>query len=205
MNINFKGLDFLKYEHFKINFKGLIFDIKLIDNEANFPNTDDKKPIEQFKVSVYNGNKKISYNFYNSQMEKEISDYLNNLRYLSYSNKEFKEWFKRFSWGGYDDVKNKRDLTNKRIYHLFYSIINTFAGNENDDYSSFNFFCDNFGYEKDSRRAEKIFNECVELQEKIYSLCIDGKIIKYLREEANQETDKFSKDIKEAINKAEEI
>jgi hypothetical protein len=196
----------LKYEHFKIEFKGLLFEVKLIDNEAVFPNSKDNKQVEQFKVSVTNKDKKISFNFYNSIMEKGISDYLNSLGYVAYNNKQFKSFVSsKFSWGGYDDVKNRNDLIRKRIYHLFYGIVNSMAMDIEEDLSSFSWFCSNFGYDKDSRTSERIFKSCQEQQEKDLSLNIDEKTRKYLREEANQETNKFSKDIKEAIERAKEI
>ena len=59
----------LRYEHFIIEFKGLIIEFKLIDNKAFFPNLDKKEKkdfIEQFKITIINKNKDINYYFYNS-------------------------------------------------------------------------------------------------------------------------------------------
>jgi hypothetical protein len=196
----------LDYKHFDLIFKGLLFDIKLIDSESVFPNSTDNKQVEQFKVVVQNKDKKITFFFYNSQMEKGISDYLDSLGYVAYNNKQFKSFVSsRFSWGGYDDVKNKQDLTKKRIYHLFYGILNSMAQDIEEDLSSFSWFCNNLGYDEDSRTAEKIYKTCQEQQEKLLSLGIDEKTRKYFQEEAQQETDKFSTDIKTAIENAKAI
>lgn len=198
----------LKYEHFFIKFKGLDFEIKLLDDSALFPNSlkEDKNLIEEFKVIVNNKDKEISFKFYNSQMEREISLYLNNLGYVKYNNREFKSFVnRRFNWGGYDKVKNREDLIKQRIINLFYSILNDIAFNYSNDLTSFNYFCDSFGYDKDSRRVEKIFNSCIELQEKLLSLNFDEKFLKYLENEVQQETEKFNQDIIKAIEESKNL
>lgn len=195
----------LKYEHFFIKFKGLDFEIKLLDDSALFPNSlkEDKSFCEEFKVIVNNKDKEISFKFYNSQMEREISLYLKNLGYVKYNNREFKTFVNcRFMWGGYDKVKSREDLIKQRIINLFYSILNDIAFNYFNDLTSFNWFCDSFGYDKDSRTAEKIFNSCIELQEKLYSLNFDEKFLKYLENEVQQETEKFNQDIIKAIEES---
>ena len=73
------------------------------------------------------------------------------------------------------------------------------------DLSGFDWFSDCFGYDKDSRKAERIYNLCIEMQDKINSLHIEKETSEYLSEEANQETDQFSQDIKTAIRHAKQI
>lgn len=184
----------LKYSHFAFNFQGLSFEFKLIDSEKW---KNDKEESENFKITITNGERTITYIFHNSIMEKKISDYLNNLGYVGYNNRQFREWFKRFMWGGYDDVKNLKQLINKRCYYLAYGVLNDFATYINwiDSNRTFKEFCEMFGYNKDSREAEKIYRECLELYEKVESLKLSEKQEQYFLNEANQETNKFSKDV----------
>ena len=196
----------LKYEHFKVNFKGLNIEVKLLDNNAVFPNSEDKNAVEEFKVLITYKGKTMNFKFYNSQMEKGISDYLNELGYMAYNNKQFKSFVSsKFSWGGYDDVKNRTDLIHERIYNLLYSIINSFANDNNADLSSFSFFCDNFGYDNDSIKARTIYNQLQEQQEKFFNLGIDEKLKTYLFEIAGQEEKPFEEDVKKAIEQARTI
>jgi hypothetical protein len=198
----------MKYEHFKINFKGLEFEVKLLDSEAFFPNSlkEDKKAYcEEFKVIVKNKNKEINFKFYNSQMEREISKYLNELGYIKYHNPTFKSYMKRFMWGGYDKVKNRDDLIKQRIINLFYSIINDMAFNYFEDLISFSWFCNNFGYDEDSRTAETIFKNCQDFQSKLLSLDFSKEFLKYLEEHAQQETDKFKEDIIKAVEESKTL
>lgn len=205
----------LKYEHFFIKFKGLDFEVKLLDDSALFPNSlkEDKTAFcEEFKVNIKKKclsgakDKEISFKFYNSQMEREISKYLNDLGYVKYHNPTFKSWVSsRFSWGGYDKVKNREDLIKQRIINLFYSILNDMAFNYFEDLTSFSWFCSNFGYDEDSRTAERIFKDCQEYQEKLLSLNLDEEFKKYLEEEAQQETDKFKEDIIKAVEESKTL
>lgn len=200
----------LKYEHFKVELNGLSVELKLLDNEATFPNSSDTQKVEEFKVTIKNlfgllgeKEKKISFKFYNSQMEREISKYLNELGYVAYNNRQFKEWMSyRFMWGGYDKVKNRTELIKERIRNLLYSVINCVARDRGEDLSSFSWFCSIFGFDEDSRNAERIYKECQVMQDKINSLQLSDKQIKFFDEEANQETDKFSEEIRKATEKA---
>lgn len=198
----------IKYDNFFIKFKCLDIEFKLLDDSAFFPNQekkDKKEFVEEFKIIVKNKNKEIEFKFYNSIMEREISKYLKELGYVKYNNLHFKSWIKRFSWVGYDKVKNREDLIKQRIINLSYSVLNSIAMDINNDLSSFSWFCSNYGYDEDSRTAEKIYKSCQELQEKLLSLNLDKEFLKYLDEEAMQETDKFKEDIIKAVQESKLI
>lgn len=45
---------------------------------------------------------------------------------------------------------------------------------------SFEYFCDNYGYDNDSRKAEKIYKECLKQYENVYRLFYD--VMEQLRE-----------------------
>lgn len=211
-----------KYEHFKINFKGLEFEVKLLDSEAFFPNNlkENKKAFcEEFKVIINKKclsgakDKEISFKFYNSQMEREISQILkdkNNKSLFIFSNilsiRAFKKLMtKRFMWGGYDKVKDTNDLTKERIISLFYSILNDIAFNYFNELTNFKDFCDTFGYDEDSRTAETIYKNCQDFQSKLLSLNLDKTFLKYLEEHAQQETDKFKEDIIKAVEESKTL
>jgi hypothetical protein len=188
-----------KYEHFKLNFQGLNFEIKLLDDSANFPHSDNKGLHEEFKVYVTNDKKTISFKFYNSQMEREISQIVKDYNW-NFKAGEFKKLIsKKFHWGGYDKIKNLKELTHERIYNLFYGIIYNISLDLLSENESFKDFCDNYGYDFDSRKAEKIYNEVIQQNEKIKSLKLSSEQMKYFNEEANQETEKFREDVKNAI------
>lgn len=199
----------MKYENFKINFKGVLFEVKLLDDDALFPNSlkkDKKAFCEEFKVIVTNGEKKINFKFYNSQMEREISKYLKDLGYMKYHNPTFKSWVSNsFMWGGYDKVKSREDLIKQRIINLFYSIINDMAFNYFEDLSSFSWFCSNFGYDEDSRTAESIFKSCQDYQSKLLSLNLNKEFLKYLEEHVQQETENFKEDIIKAVEESKTL
>ena len=172
----------LKYEHFKINFIGLDFEVKLLDNEAVFPNSKDNKKIEQFKVILTHKERIINFNFYNSIMEREISKNLK-LNLEQYPKgilkiRDFRAYMKKQMWGGYDKVKNLKELTETRIYYLLYGIINSFAMDRTTETDNFKFFCDNFGYDEDSRKAEKIYKAVLEEYKNVKMLWTDEEIKK---------------------------
>lgn len=192
----------LKYENFAVKFKGLNFEFKLLDDSAFFPNAEktDKTLHEEFKIIVSNKENNIIFKFYNSSMEREISKYLNELGYLSYNNRQFKDFVSsRFHWGGYNKVKNRNDLIKERIINLFYRVVNSMAYDINEDLSSFSWWCSNLGFDEDSLRAKKFYEEAQTQQEKLLSLELDSETLKYLEEHAQQETNKFKEDIIKAV------
>lgn len=197
----------MKYENFSFNFKGLEFEVKLLDNSATFPNSDDNTLHEEFKVIVKNGDKQISYKFYNSNMEREISELLNNKKdgvIWGYNGNfrimAFKKYMdKEHMWGGYDDIKSFEELEKERIFNLAYSILTSFVLDMNTDTSSFKEFCSTFGYNEDSRQDERIFNAVIENKEKIESLKLTKEQKKFLNNEVERETEEFNKYLREIL------
>jgi hypothetical protein len=196
----------VKYEHFKINFKGLVIEVKRLDDKATFPNTEDKNFCEEFKIIVTNKDKVITYKFYNSIMERDISEHLKtNLKQYPtglLKVKEFKNFMGRKMWGGYDKVKNSKELNRERAVNLLYSVLNSLALDKNSETETFKDFCDNFGYDTDSIKAEKVYKAVQEFKSKIYDLRLTTEQEEYLNEQANQETEQFKKDVYEAIDHA---
>jgi len=201
----------LRYEHFKASLNGLTFEVKLLDDNSSFPFEEKHNNIEEFKVIVTNNSNKrtINFKFYNSQMERNISENIKqNIEQYpkgALKVKEFKSFMNSLMWGGYDKIKSLKELNEARIENLFYSILHSWALDMSTDITSFNDFCDNLGYDNDSRKAEKVFNAIIEQQAKVLSLWLSIEQIKYLNEEVNQETEKFSVDIKQAIQEAKQI
>jgi hypothetical protein len=193
-----------KYEHFNFKFKGLDFEIKLIDDCSYFPNSEEIKPVEEFKIIVKNKDKEINYKFYNSIMEREISQILKeNLKKYHFS--QVKRLLKDRPlkmWGGYDKINTFSDFDLRRMEHLSYSVLNCFALDKETETDDFKFFCDNLGYNEDSIKALNIFSEVVKLKRKILSLNLTEEQEKYFNEEVNQETETFNNDLKKAIFEA---
>lgn len=170
-----------KYEHFEFDYNDLNFEVKLLDSDAHFPNTDQEKPCEEFKVTVCKAilgetMKTISYKFYNSIMEREISKALgmhNKNTAWGLIKGQLANVLK--GWGGYDKhMANFTKFSQQRIFNLAYAILNNFANDMQEIYS-FDDFCSNFGYEQDSIKAKKIFDSYAELQAKIESLKLTEK------------------------------
>jgi len=86
--------------------------------------------------------------------------------------------------------KNGKDVFSKRISFKFGdSLSNTQEGNEPDLYSvlttvdlqyevpaTFEDFCDQFGYEIDSRKAERLFKASKKLSEKLHKIFTDDDV-----------------------------
>jgi hypothetical protein len=170
-----------KYEHFEFDYNDLNFEVKLLDSDAHFPNTDQEKPCEEFKIAVINVQmgqevKAINYKFYNSIMEREISKALgmhNKNTAWGLIKGQLANVLK--GWGGYDKhMANFTKFSQQRIFNLAYSILNCFA-NDMQQINSFPEFCDTYGYEQDSIKAKKIFDSYAELQAKIESLKLSEK------------------------------
>jgi len=193
----------IQYEHFKVHFKGLIIEVKLLDDMATFPNSENKGFCEEFKIIITNKDKTISYKFYNSIMEKEISDIIKLYKNINFS--QMKRHLKQKPlkmWGGYDKVKNTTELNKERVFNLLYGVLNCFASDKETETESFKFFCEDFGYDEDSIKAEKIFKAVLEMKAKIYDLKLNPKQEKYFDEEAGQETEKFKQDVYKSIETA---
>lgn len=195
----------IKYEHFKVNFKGLIIDVRLLDDKATSPNQEEIKDFcEEFKISITNKDKTISYKFYNSIMEREISDIIKLYnKDLNFS--QMRQHLKQKPlkmWAGYDKIKSFKELNRERAFHLLYSVLNCLSLDKNTETESFKFFCHEFGYDEDSIKAERIYKAVQELKAKIYDLRLTEGQERYLDEEVNQETDKFKQDVYKAIDTA---
>lgn len=195
----------MKYEEGTLNFQGLTISWKLITTE-----TENGKTHEVFNIEFQNGKEKIRQEFHNSIMEFELSEKLKDARErMSYT--EFLKainsgFFRPHMWAGYDEDLNEKklrgfdNLIKKRLWWFLYSVINDFSMYiDYNDYYDFNWFCDCYGYDKDSRKAEQIHNSCINYHEKISSLNLSEKQRDYFLNESNQETQKFSDDLKKAI------
>jgi len=194
----------LEYGNFEAEFKGLVFRVKLITTAKEILKD---KENEVFNVEVEHKGNKIRYEFNNSVMEKEISDllkeWLKTNKYPSRDIKGFKMLIsKKFMWGGYDKVKTFKELEKERAFNLLYSVLVDLAYYM--DFSEINpryaDFCENFGYDEDSRKAEKIYNKCLEMESKVLSLGITERQKEYFKNQVATETDKFNKDLRKALN-----
>lgn len=170
-----------RYEHFEFDYNGLNFEVKLLDSDAHFPNADQEKPCEEFKITVTNAClgqeiKTITYKFYNSIMEREISKALgmhNQNTAWGLIKGQLANVLR--GWSGYDKhMANFTKFRQQRIFNLAYSILNCFA-KDMQQINSFPEFCDTYGYEQDSIKAKKIFDFYAELQAKIESLKLTEK------------------------------
>lgn len=75
-----------------------------------------------------------------------------------------------FFHGSINDYQNgKMYYTKKEFPFLLYC----FVSDAHSGQESFDNFCDNFGYDNDSRKAEKIFKLCEKSTEKAYKLGIE--------------------------------
>lgn len=197
------------YEEGMIKLKGLKISWRFLDNVIP-KNWDSKQEIEQFRIKIQNGDKKESFDFYNSIMEKEISDKLKENKKGYYQNwRQLFLFIRPKMWGGYDDAKkNYQTFVKKRIWWLLSSALNSIMrdGFKFSEYSgsSFDWFCDNFGYDKDSRKAEKIFKACQEMEEQLKNLDFNKEQSIYIENQIMQKTDLFNKHLAVAIEIAEE-
>lgn len=180
------------YKEFETVLNQMEFKIKLLDTEET----------ETFKVTVTNleNKKTMSYkNFQNSIMEREISQILNDYKNTPSTFHQTMIHLKQKPlkmWGGYDrGIHSFKELDLKRRYYLFYGIVNDLSRyvNFSEETPTFKDFCDIFGYDEDSRKAEQIFKDCLEFESKIKSLWLTDKQKEYLAL-ANQEEDQFKQD-----------
>jgi len=197
----------MRYEKGNILLKGLKFNWNLITQEKG----ENNKYHEVFNIEIENlkFKNKIRVEFGNSIMEAEIS---NKIEY-AFKNKfpfiQLRDYIRPNMWAGYDEdlnnkkIRNLNGLYQKRIYWLLLGVIIDFSSYINfEDYTpTFNYFCDEFGYDKDSRKAENIYKKCGDYAEKIRSLNLSKEQEEYFLNEARSETDIFIKDLKEEIQK----
>jgi len=131
--------------------------------------------VEKINIEVINGSNKIDYNFYNSLMEKELSDKLQAAKDRM-TPQEFisairNGYFRPHMWAGYDKglsgrkISNISELNKKRIYYFLNSVLVDLAGyyNWSDHSPTFEDFCSEFGYDKDLRKSEAVYNACIRM------------------------------------------
>jgi hypothetical protein len=169
-----------------------------------------KEECEKLNIEITNGKNKIDYTFYNSIMESQISDLLT-LYKMPSDFVRFREHLRMSickMWAGYDEDLNEkkistyREFDKKRIWWLIYEVLNDLSGSFNfsEESPTFEDFCDCFGYDKDSRTAERIYKKLLEQEQKAKSLNISEEGLKYFLEEVHQETEGFSNYLKNQIN-----
>lgn len=198
-----------KYEHFEFDYNDLNFEVKLLDSDAKFPNSEQEKPCEEFKITVINVQmgqeiKAINYKFYNSIMEREISKSLElHNKHTSWGLIKGQLANVLKGWGGYDKyMANFTKFSQQRIFNLAYSILNCFA-NDMQPINDFPEFCSNFGYEEDSIKSKKIFDSYVELQNKIESLKLTGSQRDFFINVVATEEEDFNDTLCDAMEKKE--
>lgn len=186
----------MKYENFEVTIRDVRFEVRKIDIRQVFEN---KKDSEVFLVKIYHKGKSMYYEFNNSIMEKEISDLIKQFNNQDITGLK-QAISRRFMWGGYDKVNGFKGLEKERIYHLAYSIICDFGSyiNFQEQNPTFKDFCLSFGYNEDSRKAEKIYNKCLELQNDIQNLDLSTEQENFFLE-AYSESDNFTKELKEIL------
>lgn len=182
----------MKYEKGELNFKDLKFSWKLTHTKKG-----EHGEHEVFKIEISNGENTLFQEFNNSVMENDISKKLKNYVF------SFKELRPKM-WAGYDeDLNNKKmtlkEFSKKRIYWLLYGVINDFSGYIEIDYYSFKEFWDNFGYDEDSKKAEKIYFSCLEYYNKIQGLILNQEQREYFLNVVRSEEEEFNKLIKKEI------
>lgn len=191
------------YYAFQFTLKGLLWKV-----EYNGYKEEERGHTETFKVTVAHGENSTHYNFNNSVMEWNISEYVKQFRARFHQSIRLlrEEISRRFSWGGYDKVKSLRQLEKERIERLAYSIVHDFAYYPKfTDYNrSFKEFCDNHGYSDDSIKAKKVYEACIEIHEKANSLQLTEEQLHYLENVAGHESERFEFDIKKALGEGAE-
>lgn len=195
----------MTYKQGSLNFKDLIFSWKLITSVK-----DEHGEHEVFNIEIEKDGVKIRQEFNNSVMEFDIS------KKIEYCLKEkmifpqARDIIRPKMWGGYDKdinekgkIKSYVELDLKRVYNLLYSIINDFSRYIEflDTNPTFKDFCSNFGYDEDSRKSEKIYNSCIDYYNKIKTLNLSSDQISYFIDEVDRETETFSSDLKEEVQK----
>lgn len=181
----------MKYKDSEVTIKDLKFKVTFLDSDIM---EDLNEECELFKVVVTNtlNNKSMVYrNFKNSVMEKRISDYINLYSHMGI--KSFKAFMHKQMWGGYDKVRNFKELELKRVFYLQYSVINDFSFyiNFSDYYLNFEDFALEMGYSEDSRKAEKIYKDCLEMEKKIRDLALTDEQEKFFIDKVRSEEDEF--------------
>ncbi len=187
------------YKNCEVTLKNLNFKVSLLDTEK-----EEYGEVELFKVEVtniLNGKSFLYRNFKNSVMEKKISDYLK--EFSSQGIKNFKSFMNSQHWSGYDKIHYFQELDKKRVEYLLYSVIQDFSFyvNMSDYETTFENFCDNYGYERDSIKAFKIYQECLNFERKIKGLNLSEEQENFLINEVRSEEESFNEELKKELEK----
>ena len=195
----------MDYKKGEVKFKGLKFSWNLITTEKGT-----NGEYEVFNIEIEKDGIKIRQEFNNSIMENKISELMK--LYPNYKTMDFIQFRNHLRtsvckmWGGYDKgiddktkIKNFKEFNKKRIWWLLLSIITDFS-NYIEFEEGFSWFCANYGYDEDSRKAEDIYKKCLDYFNKIETLKLSDEQRKYFINEVSQETNLFChKDLNKII------
>ena len=179
-----------KYEKGNITFKGLNIYWNLYTTEKsehgvcevfNIVVEEDKKHKQSFR-EYYKNKKEIRFDFTNSIVEYELSKL--NIGWVPLREIK-KKLLRKYSWGGYDEVKNRKEFREERVKNLLYSILNCMANDSITVCLTFKDFCDAFGYE-DSIKHKKIYHKVLDQYDKLNSLNINWSDWEYIAQEEEQ-------------------
>jgi len=119
--------------------------------------------VDSFLITVTHKNKTQGFEFFNSVMETEITNKLNKTSVYGRNWKnEVLPTLKPKMWVGYDKTQNLNDFKAKRLKFLVCGFVNCYFSDITTELNGFSDFCDNFGYDKDSRKAEAIYRQIEE-------------------------------------------
>lgn len=188
------------YEKGNIEFKGLKISWKLLDSNVKFPNSnkEDKTRHEEFRFYISNKDLTETFPFFNSQMELNISNDLENFKDYNYNLrvKDFKQYMtKTHLWGGYDEIKSFKELDKERTFNLVYGFLNFISSDLANEQDTFKDFCDKFGYDIDSLKLKKIYYEIINQCEKLNNV-LNKKQKDYFVNKIAVEEEVFEKDLR---------
>jgi hypothetical protein len=137
--------------------------IKTIGDTLYFQ--DDKKPRHTLSVTIKRNNKQISFKFGMSIYDTEI---LSKFQINATDNKTFGMSFKYDT----EELNTKlKEIKSGMLYSILCCV--------KTDYScpsEFKDFCTDYGYDEDSRKAEKTFRECIIQANKLHRIFTDDEI-----------------------------
>jgi len=105
------------------------------------------------------------YGFPNAKDSKGYHNQFN----VSITNMETKKRISFKFYGSIADYQEGKDYIEKSEYPF---LVYCFLSDSHSGYNTFDDFCSEFGYDTDSRNAEKIYKLCIRSQEKAYKLGI---------------------------------
>lgn len=193
-----------KYKNCEATLKDINFKVSFRSLE-----TDEDGKREMFNVSITNlkNNKTININnFGNSIMEYNLSQDLDHFLKNRFDYNNSFKWFLKNckslrGWGGYDKIESVKELETKRAYYLLYSVINDFSQYINflEENISFDEFCSNFGYNEDSQKDYKVYEECLKYYNNICKLWLNEEQNQYFNDIVRSEDKQYSIDLKKVL------